>query len=203
MRMHRPERRARPRRTLFLLAALAVPPVIFAGAGAVLAAAAPAAANPNCTLVVPANPLSAAGLATPYQLVATNRRDGACHEANADQAAFVEAAVLNPATGALSVYHPLVVDQGRQPAVAPALPALPAGAVVGIWFGSNGETLTLRGAEAAALPAGRCVNGLGRSLFGQFAYCNAPAFFQAANAAIAAKKLAVPPAAQGRDGMPC
>jgi len=206
-----PSRAGRPRRTMLLVASLAVPLVLVGGAGVVLAATAPPAAapdaaaaapadpNPNCSLIVPADPLSAKGLATPYQLVATDRRQGACHESNDAQAAFVEAAVLNPATGAVSVYHPLVVDRGTQPAAAPVTPALPAGAVVGIWFGYNGDTLTLRGAPAAA----RCVNGLGGSLFGQYAYCNAPAFFTAANAAVTAKKLSVPAAQTGKDGLPC
>ena len=43
--------------------------------------------NPNCTLIVPANPLTAAGLATPYQLTATNAGNGPCNEANANQSA--------------------------------------------------------------------------------------------------------------------
>src|SRR5437667_10125252 len=37
--------------------------------------------NGDCTLIVPPNPLSAQGLATPYQLVATNPANGPCHEA--------------------------------------------------------------------------------------------------------------------------
>jgi len=41
------------------------------------------------------------------------------------------------------------------------------------------------------------------SLFGQFAYCDAPAFFDAANAAIAAGKLTVPGVGTGKDGLPC
>ena len=36
-----------------------------------------AAVNPNCTLIVPADPLSAAGLATPYRLKATDPGSGA------------------------------------------------------------------------------------------------------------------------------
>ena len=156
------------------------------------------AANPNCTLRVPADPTSAVGLATPYQLSATNRGDGRCHEANVDQAAFVEAAIVDPATGALSVYHPLVVDAGTSPAVAPVPVTVPAGAVVGVWFGYNGDVLTLSGPGARS-----CVNGLPGSPFGQFAYCNAPAFFTAANNAIAAGKLTVPPLGTGRDGLPC
>src|ERR1700677_4483789 len=56
-------------------------------------AAAPAAAtvlNPNCTLIVPENPLSPRGLATPYLLTATDPAEGACHEANPGQTAFVQ-----------------------------------------------------------------------------------------------------------------
>ncbi|HSL08875.1 MAG TPA: hypothetical protein VK887_13005 [Pseudonocardiaceae bacterium] len=155
------------------------------------------APNPNCTLIVPAAPLTAQGLATPYQLVATNRRNGACREANADQSAFVEATIIDPATGALSIYRPLVIDRGTKPAAPPVVPKLPPGAVVGLWFGFQGDVLTLRGA------ADDCVNGLPRSPFGQFAYCGAPDFFDAANAAIGAGKLKVPPVGKARDGKPC
>src|SRR6185437_8746806 len=53
--------------------------------------AAQAAASGNCSLTVPANPLSAQGLATPWQL-----GDG-CSMANAGtQGAFVEATILSP-----------------------------------------------------------------------------------------------------------
>ncbi|MBV8541344.1 MAG: hypothetical protein JO063_09650 [Pseudonocardiales bacterium] len=141
--------------------------------------------------------MTAQGLATPYQLVATNRRNGACHEINANQSAFVEATIIDPATGALAIYRPLVVDRGTQPAAPPVVPKLPAGSVVGLWFGFQGNTLTLRGATDG------CVNGLPGSLFGQFAYCGAPEFFRAANAAISAGKLKVPPVRMARDGRPC
>ena len=110
--------------------------------------------NMNCTLIVPANPLTAQGLATPYQLTATNAADGACNEANPNQTAFVQAAVINPANGQISVYNPLVVDQGTTPAAAPVVPALPAGGVVGIWFGFNGNTLSLAGTDQVAATTG-------------------------------------------------
>jgi hypothetical protein len=155
------------------------------------------APNPNCTLIVPDAPLTAQGLATPYQLVATNRRNGPCREANVDQSAFVEATILNPTTGALSIYRPLVIDAGKKPAAPPIVPKLPPGAVVGMWFGFQGDVLTLRGATEG------CVNGLPRSPFGQFAYCGAPEFFNAANAAIRDGKLKVPPVGKARDGQPC
>jgi hypothetical protein len=151
--------------------------------------------NPSCTLTVPADPTSATGLTTPYRLTATDASAGACHESNTDQSAFVEAAVYDPAKHAVSIYHPVVVDGADQPAASPVPVALPTGAVVGIWFGFNGDTLTLGGPGA-----GKCVNGLPGSAFGQFAYCNAPAFFAAANAD---PQLAIPALGTGKDGLPC
>ena len=158
----------------------------------------PAQANANCTVVVPAAPLTAAGLATPYPLVATDPAQGPCHEAEPTQAAFVQAAVLDPATGAVSVYSPLVVDKGTKPAARPVAPRLPAGAVVAVWFGYNGDVLTLSGPGA-----GSCVNGQPGSPFGQFAYCNAPAFFTAAGSAVTAGRLKIPPLGTASDGRPC
>ena len=166
--------------------------------------------NPNCTLIVPPAPLSAAGLATPYRFLATRPDSGACHEANTDQSAFVEAAILNPATGSISVYHPLVIDDGTRPAVDPVRPTLPPGAVVGVWFGFQATNLTLRtrhvrhGAmDLRSRTVDGCVNGLGGSAFGQFAYCGAPQFFAAANIAIRSGKLIIPGLGTGRDRLPC
>src|SRR5438270_5575313 len=157
----------------------------------------------NCTLTVPANPLTAQGLATPYKL------GGGCDEANKMQAAFVQGAVIDPA-GNISVYNPLVVNQDQQSdqqqAAAPVMPNIPAGSTVGIWFGFNGNNLTLRGMKGS-LKQGNCVNGTNGSLFGQFSYCNAPAFFQAANAAMAAGKINPNPGnaalGTGKDGLTC
>jgi hypothetical protein len=103
--------------------------------------------NANCTLIVPANALTAQGLATPYQLTATDPAAGPCHEAGSGQTAFVQGAVIDPATGKVSVYNPLVVDQGSSPVVPTVVPDLPAGAVVAVWFGYNGDTLSLAGAD--------------------------------------------------------
>ncbi len=164
--------------------------------------AAAAAVNGDCTLIVPAHPLTAQGLATPYRLRATDQENGPCNESNAAQAAFVQGAVLDPVTGTVSVYNPLVIDQGTQPAAAPVVPTLPTGAVVGLWFGSNGNTLTLKD-DDGSLDQGRCVNGIGDSIFGQFSYCNAPSFFHAANQAIQAGKLVVPALGKANDGLAC
>lgn len=168
------------------------------------ATAAPAGPDQNCTLIVPEDPLSARGLATPYQLTATDPAAGPCNEANAGQSAFVEAAVLS-GDGKLTTYDPLVIDQGTQPAVAPVPAQVDRVATVGIWFGFNGVNLTLKAADGTrALSQGRCVNGLPHgSLFGQFAYCNGQALFRAAHKRIADHTLVVPAAGTASDGLPC
>ncbi|WP_081839057.1 hypothetical protein [Thermogemmatispora carboxidivorans] len=203
------ERRRRRRRfSPLMLVGIAVPLVLALASGALYllprltGSQAAAPANTDCTLIVPPHPLTAQGLATPYQLVATNAARGPCHEANPDQAAFVQAAVIDPATGRLAICNPLVVDRGQKPALAPVVPHLPAGGVVALWFGFNGENLTLR-SSGNSLAEGHCVNGIRGSLFGQFAYCNAPAFFAAANQAMRAGKLKPPPLGRARDGLPC
>jgi len=160
------------------------------------------AVNMDCSLIVPANPLSAQGLATPYQLVATNAANGACHEANKVQAAFVQGAVIDTTTGEISVYNPLVVDQGTQPAVQPTAPMLPARSIVALWFGFNGNNLTLQNTNNS-LQQGRCVNGVNGSIFGQFAYCNAPRFFAFANSAMRQGQLVLPPLGTANDGKTC
>src|SRR5947199_1554431 len=62
--------------------------------------------------------------------------------------------------------------------------------------------MTLQGTNGS-LRQGRCVNGVRDSIFGQFSYCNAPAFFEAANQAIHAGKLVPPSLGTGQDGLPC
>jgi hypothetical protein len=142
----------------------------------------------TCTITVPANPLTGAGLATPYVL---NDGDVACSMANPDTAAFVEAAITDGA-GNVSIYRPLVITHGTDPAAVPTPVTVPAGSTVAIWFGFQGDTLKLVGPGAGA-----CVNGQGNSLFGQFAYCNAPAFFAAAG------NVTPPPLGTAPDGKPC
>lgn len=161
--------------------------------------------NPNCTLVVPDNALSAQGLATPYRIRGSNKQGGICTESNAANAAFVQAAVLDPATGKLAIYNPLVIADGTSPAIAPVVPTLPDNAVVGIWFGFNGSTLTLTGASSTSLSAANCVNALDGDAFGQVAFCNAAAFFSAAYALQQQGKLspAVPALGTALDGQAC
>jgi hypothetical protein len=116
----------------------------------------------------------------------------------ADQGCFIEAAIFDPATSQITLYHPLVVNQGDvagKDFIKPVPATVPNGATVGIWFGSNGVTLTLQGAGARG-----CTNGLGNSVFGQFAHCNGDRFMQTGQAAIAAGKITVPPVGTGKAG---
>jgi hypothetical protein len=170
-------------------------------------APAAAAANVSCDIIVPANPLSARGLATPYRLTGPNGmtpQASGCMENNPNLNAFVQATILNPATGQLQVYEPLVITQGTQAAAAPVVPVLPRGAVVTIDVGFNGTNLTQLGATAAALRQGRCVNGLTGSIFGQVSFCNGTGFFQAAVRAEQQGRLVIPAAAVSPvSGQPC
>ena len=160
------------------------------------------AVNPNCDIIVPANPLSAKGLATPYQLTGpagTTPAASGCQMINSiNLGAFVQATILNPATGALSVYNPLVITQGTKPAIAPAVPKLPKNAIVTIDMGFNGTFLYQVGATPSALAQGNCVDGLGGSAFGQVSFCNGINFFNAAFKMIREGRMAAPRAGTSR-----
>jgi hypothetical protein len=189
-------------------------------AASATASATPAAtqnvsANADCELIVPARPLTAAGLATPYQLTGPGGQDPAasgCTQANPNLQAFVQATILDPATGRLGVYEPLVITAGTNPAVAAVRPRLPKDAVVNLMFGFNGTNLRLAAARDGAQPGdplgtlggAKCVNGLGDSLFGQVAHCNSVPFYAAAGRAIKAGRLRIPKTGRSpRTGQPC
>jgi hypothetical protein len=156
--------------------------------------AAMAAASGNCSLTVPANPLSAKGLATPWQL-----GDG-CSMANAGtQGAFVEATILSP-NGQLQVYNPLVITAGTTAAATPAAPTIARGSQVIIDVGFNGTNLALVGNGARQ---GACVDALGQSLIGQVSACNAVNFYRLADAEIARGTLQITPAGTSADGQAC
>jgi len=123
----------------------------------------------DCTMTVPANPLSANGLASPYIL----QKTGGCSQLDSGTQSFVECAIYDNA-GNIQLYAPLVINQGDQTNVdyiPPVMPTVPSGATVGCWFGSNADTLTLTGPGASA-----CVNGIKGSIFGQFSTCGGEAF---------------------------
>jgi hypothetical protein len=154
------------------------------------------AVNTNCDIVIPAHPLTAKGLATPFLLTGpagTSPAASGCQMINSLQlGAFVQATILDPATGKLSVYNPLVITKGTKPAVKPVVPKLPRHAVVTIDIGFNGAILRQAGATPNALAEGRCTDGMPGSPFGQVSFCNGPAFFKAAAALERAGKLRVP-----------
>src|SRR5690242_13580019 len=156
------------------------------------------AVNTNCDIVIPAHPLTAKGLATPFLLTGPPDREPAASSSqminSLQLGAFVQATILDPATGKLYVYNPLVITKGTKPAVKPVVPKLPRHAVVTIDIGFNGEILRQSGATPNALAEGRCTDGMPGSPFGQVSFCNGPAFFKAAFAAERAGKLRVPAA---------
>jgi hypothetical protein len=156
--------------------------------------AAQAATSMNCTLTVPNNPLSARGLATPYQL-----GDGCTMADAANEGAFVEATILAP-NGSVQIYDPLVITAGTTPAATPAPPTIARGSHVIIDVGSNGNNLVLEGRGARQ---GNCVDALGQSVIGQVSACNAVNFYRAANAEIANGTLTVPALGTSEDGQPC
>jgi hypothetical protein len=160
------------------------------------------AVNTNCDIVIPAHPLTAKGLATPFLLTGpagTSPAASGCQMINSLQlGAFAQATILNPATGALSVYNPLVITKGTKPAVKPVVPKLPRHAIVTIDIGFNGEILRQAGATPNALAEGRCTDGEPGSPFGQVSFCNGPAFFRAAFALEREGKLRVPAAGFSR-----
>jgi hypothetical protein len=141
----------------------------------------------NCTLVVPKQPLTAKGLATPYILKGTDPSIP-CSVADPNSGVFVQGAFISPTTGQIKVYNPLVVDAVHPtPGVAPIEPVLPSDAVVALFVGSNGVNTSLQFTDPHDDSAANCLQG-----FGQEAWCNAPAFYKAADDAIAAKKLVLP-----------
>ncbi|MGH3256352.1 MAG: hypothetical protein ACRDOU_13330 [Streptosporangiaceae bacterium] len=179
----------------FPLGDLATDPVDGTGAAINLnQTAAEAAASLNCTLTVPNRPLTAQGLATPYQL-----GDGCSMQDAANEGAFVEATILAP-DGSVQIYDPLVMTAGTTPAVAPVAPTITRGSQVIIDIGSNGNNLVLEGQGARQ---GNCVDAYGQSVIGQVSACNAVSFYRAANALIAEGALKVPAIGTSEDGQVC
>ena len=154
------------------------------------------AVNLDCNIVIPAHPLTAKGLATPFLLTGpagTSPAASGCQMINSVKlGAFAQATILDPATGALSVYNPLVITAGTEPAVKPVVPKLPRHAIVTIDIGFNGTILRQQGATSQALAQGRCTDGEPGSPFGQVSFCNGPAFFAAATSLEREGKLRVP-----------
>ena len=167
------------------------------------------AVEDTCDIIVPAHPLTAKGLATPYQLTGAAGGSPAatgCQMSNSlNLGAFVQATILDPRTGKLYVYNPLVITAGTTPAVKPVVPKLPKNAIVTIDFGFNGTFLLQKGATPDALSQGNCVegmpgsNGIPGSPFGQVSFCNGANFFNAAFRMERTGRLSIPSAGMARN----
>ena len=154
----------------------------------------------TCQLVVPQFPLSYNGLITPYQLLPP------CDMKVAPS--FVEALILDLDTNSLYVYHPLVINQGTVPLSPTVNFNMPKNSLVGIWFGSNANAISL--IPQTSIQQGLCVYNTGginsQDTFGQFAHCNAIAFFNKIKEIIVSKVPFNPPIPDlgiAIDGEPC
>jgi hypothetical protein len=156
--------------------------------------AAEAADSTNCTVSVPAHPLSAKGLATPWVL-----GDGCTWENGGTEGVFIDATILSP-NGQLQVYNPLVITQGTQPEVAPAPPTIARGSQVILSVGFNGNALAVVG---PGVRQGNCIDAIGNSLINQTPQCNAANFYRMANFEIARGILKIPAIGTGKDGKAC
>lgn len=134
-------------------------------------------------MTVPTDPLTAIGLAMPWQLEN-------CDEST--NGVFVQAVIFDLHTHQLTTYDPLMINAGQSPLVAPTIPTLPLHHIVGIWGGSNDDTTVLNNPQG-------CVNGADGKPFGQVFFCNATKFFAAVNAA----HIYIPPIGRGATGDKC
>jgi hypothetical protein len=153
-----------------------------------------AANSTNCAVTVPARPLTAKGLATPWVL-----GDGCTWANGGTEGVFIDATILAP-NGQVQVYNPLVITQGTQPEVAPTPPTIARGSQVILSVGYNGNALALVGRGARQ---GNCIDALGNSLINQTPQCNAANFYRMANSEIARGRLKIPAAGTGKDGQAC
>jgi hypothetical protein len=145
-------------------------------------------------VTVPSRPLSAKGLATPWEL-----GDGCTWANGATEGVFIDATILAP-NGQLQIYNPLVINQGTTPAMAPTPPTIARGSQVILSIGYNGNALALVGQGARQ---GNCLDAFGNSLINQTPQCNAVNFYRMANAEIRRGTLKIPATGTGKDGQAC
>jgi len=134
---------------------------------------------------------------TPYLLGGAG-----CNQALIGMSRFVHAVILNTDNGVIATYAPLVITNGTMPEVPPTPVNFTVNNhIVGIWLGSNSNTLTL--INAVGIMNGNCQFGTPGSAFGQFAFCNVQNFWKAIELVRAQGLLAVPPIGVAVDGQPC
>jgi hypothetical protein len=150
----------------------------------------------SCKLIVPTNPLTSEGLSTPFIL------KSGCNQANKEESVFAEAVIINQKTGKLSIYPPLIINEGTLPLIPPMKINLTNDEIVGIWFGSN-KNLEMVDNGKGSLNQGSCISGVGNDSFGQVAACNAIQFFEIANGLVRNGILRIPRLGFGKNGKPC
>jgi len=134
---------------------------------------------------------------TPYELVGSG-----CDQALGANSRFVQAVIVNNVTGELLVYNPLIITQGAALLAHPAPINFTLGDhVVGLWFGSNSNYLTLT--NDLGISNGRCNTGPQGSPFGQSGWCNADRFWMTVNLLIQRGNITVPQLGKAADGLPC
>ena len=151
-----------------------------------------------CQIIIPPFPLTYNGLITPYQTNCDMRINPS----------FVEAVILDLDTNSLSVYHPLVINSATAPLIPPITFTMPKNPLVGIWFGSNANAITLT--PLISIQQGLCVYNIGginsQDTFGQFGHCNGIVFFEKIKELIFNKVPFNPPIPElgiALDGEPC
>lgn len=152
------------------------------------------AAQGNCLITVPAYPLTATGLSTVWIQSATTclQQPMSMQVAGTPNgfASFVQATIIDLDTGNLYTYTPLIANSPAEVAIQPVVPTLPPNNVVGLFGGSNGNTVELAatltanantGGMDSSLESGNCQNGGGPgfTVFGQFFCCNCRQFMDA------------------------
>ena len=146
-----------------------------------------AVSNAQCAIKLPDNPLTAQGLATPFTVTG-------CDQTQKTLVSFAQGVIFDPNTNTLSVYNPLIINEGTQPAIMPTLPKIPNNAIISVYFGTNAGALKLVG---PGVINGNCIQGMGASNFGQHAGCNGVEFFKAA------RNATIPPLGMATNGQPC
>ena len=157
----------------------------------------------NCIIEVPNNPLSE-GLFAPWYVSTDISSNINCSQITTETSVFVEATILDIDNGQFYVYYPLVLDKGTEPAISPVKIVLPKNNIVVLHFGSNTESIKLLpSVNYDILTTNNCVNGDQNTLFGQFAYCNAEAFFNITNNLINNGKIIIPQISKTINGDLC
>jgi hypothetical protein len=91
--------------------------------------------NCQCVITLPDNVFTEKGLSTPFTV------DG-CDQLNVDQASFAQAGIITNNCD-IFIYNPLLVSRGGK-FVKPVIPSRINESVVGIWFGTNSASITLK-----------------------------------------------------------